>query len=125
MNLEDRMARRRQLALIEAQGLVSMHQITVDDLDQLESELAERREALAGRIAEVKALMTALGISLEDILDEGPINRGHVTHRHPVTGQTWNGVGAQPEWLRSALLTEGYRPADLRVSGCGSPGHEA
>jgi hypothetical protein len=27
--------------------------------------------------------------------------------------------------LRSALRTEGYRPADLRVSGHGSPGHEA
>lgn len=115
MNLEDRMARRRQLAVIEAQSLVSIHQISPQDLEQLESELAQRHEALAGRIAEVKALMAAHGISLEDILDDGPVNAGHVTHRHPVTGQTWNGVGAQPEWLRTALLAEGYRPADLRV----------
>ncbi len=116
MNFDDRMARRRQLALIEAQSLVSINQISLGDLEQLESELAERREALAGRIAEVRALMNAHGISLEEILDEGPVTAGHVTHRHPVTGQTWNGMGVQPEWLRNALLTEGYRPGDLRVA---------
>ena len=125
MNFDDRIARRRQLALIEAQSLVSINQISLDDLEQLECELAERRKALAERIAEVKALMTAHGISLEDILGDGPVNVSHVTHRHPVTGQTWNGVGAQPEWLRNALLTEGYRPDDLRVSGQGARGDEA
>lgn len=32
---------------------------------------------------------------------------------HPVTGETWNGVGVQPDWLRRALLQEGYRVAEL------------
>lgn len=37
-----------------------------------------------------------------------------VKYRHPVTHLTWNGSGAQPEWLRHALLQEGYTVAQLR-----------
>ena len=109
------MQRRRQLALIEAQGLVSIHQITLPDLAQLEAELAERRNSLAGRIGEVKALMAAHRISLQDVLDDSLTTLTRVTHRHPTTGETWTGTGAQPAWLRQALLVEGYRPSDLRV----------
>lgn len=36
-----------------------------------------------------------------------------IKYRHPVTGETWNGEGAHPEWLRQALLKEGYRVAEL------------
>jgi DNA-binding protein H-NS len=34
--------------------------------------------------------------------------------RHPVSGQTWDGQGPQPQWLRDALLKEGYTPQQLR-----------
>ncbi len=37
-----------------------------------------------------------------------------VKYRHPVSGETWDGEGLQPEWLRHALLKEGYRVAELR-----------
>ena len=37
-----------------------------------------------------------------------------VKYRHPVTHLTWNGNGAQPDWLRHALLQEGYTVAQLR-----------
>ena len=38
-----------------------------------------------------------------------------VKYRHPVTHLTWNGTGAQPDWLRHALLQEGYTVAQLRL----------
>jgi DNA-binding protein H-NS len=40
-----------------------------------------------------------------------------VKYRHPKTGQTWNGDGAHPQWLRDALLKEGYTVDELRAAG--------
>lgn len=37
-----------------------------------------------------------------------------IRYRHPITHAQWNGVGAQPEWLRTALLREGYTVDELR-----------
>lgn len=37
-----------------------------------------------------------------------------IRYRHPVTGMTWDGAGAQPDWLRLALLREGYTVDELR-----------
>lgn len=39
---------------------------------------------------------------------------GYVKYRHPVTGETWDGDGEHPEWLRKALLKEGYRVVELK-----------
>ena len=39
-----------------------------------------------------------------------------VKYRHPKSGETWDGNGQQPDWLRSALLQEGYRVCELRVA---------
>lgn len=39
-----------------------------------------------------------------------PVSR----YRHPVTGLEWNGEGAQPDWLKAALLREGYTVDELR-----------
>ena len=38
-----------------------------------------------------------------------------IKYRHPVTNLTWNGDGTQPDWLRHALLQEGYTVAQLRL----------
>ena len=35
-------------------------------------------------------------------------------YRHPPTGETWDGKGAQPDWLRKALLREGFTVDELR-----------
>ena len=35
---------------------------------------------------------------------------------HPVSGLVWNGEGAQPDWLKAALLREGYTVDELRQS---------
>lgn len=39
-----------------------------------------------------------------------------VKYRHPVSGETWDGEGPQPDWLRAALGREGYRVSELRVA---------
>jgi DNA-binding protein H-NS len=36
-------------------------------------------------------------------------------YRHPITGVTWDGEGAQPQWLRDALTREGYLVDELRL----------
>ena len=38
-----------------------------------------------------------------------------VRYRHPLSGDTWDGQGTQPEWLRAALLREGYTVEELRA----------
>lgn len=35
-------------------------------------------------------------------------------YRHPVSGDTWDGQGEHPDWLRRALLNEGYTVQQLR-----------
>lgn len=37
-----------------------------------------------------------------------------VKYRHPVTGDTWDGNGAHPQWLRDALLKEGFTVEQLK-----------
>ncbi|MGY0194481.1 H-NS histone family protein [Leptothrix sp. BB-4] len=39
-----------------------------------------------------------------------------VRYRHPVSGDTWDGRGSQPDWLRQALIREGYTVDELRVA---------
>jgi DNA-binding protein H-NS len=36
-------------------------------------------------------------------------------YRHPITQQTWDGEGGQPQWLREALTREGYTVEELRL----------
>lgn len=43
-----------------------------------------------------------------------PPGPAQVRYRHPITGMTWDGVGGQPDWLRMALLKEGYTVDELR-----------
>ena len=37
-----------------------------------------------------------------------------IRYRHPVTLESWDGCGAQPQWLRDALIKEGYTVDELR-----------
>jgi DNA-binding protein H-NS len=36
-------------------------------------------------------------------------------YRHPRTGETWDGEGTQPPWLREALTKQGYTVEELKV----------
>jgi DNA-binding protein H-NS len=52
----------------------------------------------------------------EPVRVETPIKLPPTTkYRHPITGETWNGEGAQPQWLRDALTREGYMVEELRL----------
>lgn len=42
---------------------------------------------------------------------KSPVHR----YRHPITGETWDGEGGQPTWLREALTREGYTVDELRL----------
>ncbi len=35
-------------------------------------------------------------------------------YRHPVSGETWDGQGGQPQWLKEALTKEGYTVDELK-----------
>jgi DNA-binding protein H-NS len=37
-----------------------------------------------------------------------------IRYRHPVTLEVWDGRGTQPQWLREALIKEGYTVDELR-----------
>jgi DNA-binding protein H-NS len=37
-----------------------------------------------------------------------------IRYRHPVSGETWDGQGEHPAWLRDALLKQGYTVDELR-----------
>lgn len=78
-----------------------------------------RRER-AAVIARIEALMEYWGITTADLTDESalpapaPAQPATVKYRHPVSGDTWDGQGPHPDWLRKALLQEGYRVDELR-----------
>lgn len=42
-------------------------------------------------------------------------------YRHPITGETWDGEGGQPEWLKAALTREGYTVEELRLPASAEP----
>jgi DNA-binding protein H-NS len=37
-----------------------------------------------------------------------------IRYRHPVSGETWDGQGEHPPWLREALLKQGYTVDELK-----------
>jgi len=46
-----------------------------------------------------------------------------IRYRHPVSGETWDGQGEHPTWLRDALLKQGYTVEELkRAVAQGAPG---
>jgi DNA-binding protein H-NS len=45
------------------------------------------------------------------LADPGPIR---VKYRHPQSGETWDGLGPHPQWLRDALLKEGFTVEQLK-----------
>lgn len=72
-------------------------------------------------IARIHALMEYWGITVDDLSGDTPLPPAAtpaapppVKYRHPVTGDTWDGQGPHPEWLRRALLQEGLRVDELK-----------
>lgn len=97
-----------------------------DDIPAEQESLPAAPESLSRKeravvVARIEALMEFWGITVDDLLaptpevvvppPAGPLP---VKYRHPVTGDTWDGQGAHPDWLRRALLQEGLRVEELR-----------
>ena len=80
--------------------------------------LSRREQAVI--VARIHALMEYWGITVDDLLADTPAPPPTaplplpVKYRHPVTGDTWDGQGAHPDWLRRALLQEGMRVDELK-----------
>ena len=43
-----------------------------------------------------------------------PLAPSAIRYRHPVSGETWDGQGEHPAWLREALLKQGYTVDELK-----------
>lgn len=57
-----------------------------------------RREELQLILAEIRQRIREYGITQSQLF--GPDLSDLVQYRHPDTGQTWNGVGRPPNWIR-------------------------
>jgi DNA-binding protein H-NS len=95
--------------------------IVSDDTHPALTPRAATRRERAAAIDRICTLMDFWGITAEDLISTDSevtaycaAPHASVKYRHPVSGATWNGRGEHPEWLRSALLKEGYRLDELR-----------
>jgi DNA-binding protein H-NS len=43
-----------------------------------------------------------------------PPGAAAIRYRHPISGETWDGQGEHPPWLREALLKQGYTVDELK-----------
>lgn len=79
-------------------------------------------------IRSIRKLIDFWHISLDELVVEGqvpvrpePRPTAVPKYRHPITGETWDGQGSQPPWLRAALTREGYTVDELRIPGTVEP----
>jgi DNA-binding protein H-NS len=113
------------LAAASAAAPFSARRIELPDTDPTDAPalpvVFSRRER-AAVLARIGALMENRGITVDDLLaptaePESPAAPSvplPVKYRHPVSGETWDGQGPHPDWLRRALLQEGMRVDELR-----------
>jgi DNA-binding protein H-NS len=80
----------------------------------------------AAIIHRIRTLMEFWGITVTQLQRYKARPSGQVPtspkYRHPNTGATWDGQGPQPEWLRNALLKEGFTVEHLRQATAAATG---
>lgn len=87
----------------------------------------DTEELRASALRQARRLVEFYRITPQELLDSGDLPGSPATqesvqpnlpvkYRHPVTGETWDGVGLHPQWMRQALLHDGYRVEELRVN---------
>lgn len=64
---------------------------------EIEAERLRRRE-LRGVVVDIRSKIREYGITADQLF--GPDLSDLVRYRHPETGQTWNGVGRPPNWIK-------------------------
>ena len=100
----------RSAALQQILSIVAQWRISPEEL----IDPAERRAALGN----ARRLVDFWQITPQEL--EGPMpprQRPQQIYRyaHPKTGETWDGLGPQPEWLRRCLINEGFRLDEVRT----------
>ena len=100
----------RNAALQQILGIVERWQISPEEL----IDPAERRAALGN----ARRLVDFWQIQPAELEGPPPVRQGPqqiYRYAHPKTGETWDGLGAQPAWLRRCLINEGYRLDEVRT----------
>ena len=80
---------------------------------------ARERAAVIHRI---RTLVEYWGITPEELAQPlplppvaaQPLLNAAIKYRHPQSGATWDGSGPHPQWLRDALLKEGFTVEQLK-----------
>jgi DNA-binding protein H-NS len=77
--------------------------------EALEAQIAQTRQSeLAEAIAQVKSLVDAHGLTVEDIFGSGArraragekkVSKVAAKYKDPISGKTWSGRGIAPKWL--------------------------
>lgn len=72
----------------------------------------------------IRQLVDFWQISAHELASDTPVQRvvqqpaapKGPKYRHPITFETWDGEGMQPQWLKDALIKEGYLVDELRIT---------
>jgi DNA-binding protein H-NS len=76
----------------------------------------------AAVIHRIRTLMEYWSITPEDLESfeppaaEASVSPAAIKYRHPLSGETWDGCGPHPQWLRDALLKDGFTVDQLRAA---------
>ena len=100
----------RGAALERIRSIVAQWHISPEEL----IDPAERRAALGN----ARRLVDFWQITPEELEGPLPPRQGPqqvYRYAHPKTGETWNGLGPQPAWLRRCLINEGFRLDEVRT----------
>ena len=101
----------REAALQEIGRLMDQWQLLPQEL----VDPAERQAAL-GKARRLVDFWRITPEELEGPPPPRPVARPQYRYTHPKTGETWNGLGPQPAWLRRCLINEGYRLDEVRAA---------
>jgi DNA-binding protein H-NS len=86
----------------------------------MESKVRSLTAAQRAALSRIEGLMEYWRISADEIefgsTGTSAPRKPKIKYQHPKTGETWDGQGAHPDWLRHALLKEGYMVSELAPS---------
>jgi DNA-binding protein H-NS len=112
---------RREAAIVEIQKLIREHSLTREELVRLEPKGASSPWERQRRIAfeHCRQMVDFWNIAPSELRRRDHpatqvIHAAQIKYRHPVNGATWDGQGSQPDWLKHALLKEGYTVRELK-----------